>query len=268
MALGCRKNAGGIVATPNVTENDLGKTPSAERPRRPPAAWRILKGGWRIGRCWVRYLASGAQSGVPSLVDFVSGNYLFRAVQQKDELRSLGEILARRSPDRALEIGTFLGGTLFFLTRLASPRATIISIDLPGGEFGGGYSARRAMVYRRFARAHQRLHLLRGNSHSEETLARVKATLEGQPLDYLYIDGDHTYAGAKRDFELYSPLVRKGGIIAMHDIAEHAPVPGGNPSRFCDVSRFWNEIKSHYRHTEFVKDPKQGWAGIGLLYVD
>jgi hypothetical protein len=34
----------------------------------------------------------------------------------------------------------------------------------------------------------------------------------------LFIDGDHTYEGVRRDFEMYSPLVRKGGIIAFHDI--------------------------------------------------
>lgn len=93
-------------------------------------------------------------------------------------------------------------------------------------------------------------------------LNRVKATLEGQALDYLFIDGDHTYEGAKRDFELYAPLVRQGGIIALHDIAEHPPALG------CEVSRFWKKIKSQYRHTEIIKDPQQGWAGIGVLYVD
>jgi predicted O-methyltransferase YrrM len=37
-------------------------------------------------------------------------------------------------------------------------------------------------------------------------------------LDFLFIDGDHTYEGVKQDFEMYTPLVRKGGLVAMHDI--------------------------------------------------
>ena len=93
-------------------------------------------------------------------------------------------------------------------------------------------------------------------------LDRAKAVLGGQALDYLSIDGDHTYEGVKRDFELYAPLVRQGGIIALHDIVEHPP------ALECEVSRFWNQIKSQYRHTELIEDPQQGWAGIGLLYVD
>jgi predicted O-methyltransferase YrrM len=207
-------------------------------------------------------LTLGTRRNVPVLVDFAVGNYFFYAVQQPEELTALGEILAGRRPERALEIGTADGGTLLFLTRLAAPRATIVSIDLPGGRFGGGYSASRAWFYKRFARRGQRLQLLRGDSHTGEMLERVKAVLGGQALDYLFIDGDHTYDGVKRDFELYAPLVRKGGIIALHDVAEHRPASG------CEVSRFWNEIKSQYRHTEIIKDRQQGWAGVGVLCVD
>ena len=199
---------------------------------------------------------------MPGLVDFVLGNHLFRAQQLAHELTALGEILSAQRPECALEIGTAHGGTLFFLTRLAIPCATIVSVDLPGGWFGGGYTARRAWLYKRFAQGSQRLHLLRGDSHADEMLERAKAALGGQTLDYLFIDGDHTYNGVKRDFELYVPLVRKGGIVALHDIAEHSPASG------CDVSRFWKDVKSQYRHTEIIRDPRQGWGGIGVLYVD
>jgi hypothetical protein len=33
----------------------------------------------------------------------------------------------------------------------------------------------------------------------------------------LFIDGDHRYEGVRRDFEMYSPLVGAGGLIAFHD---------------------------------------------------
>jgi hypothetical protein len=61
---------------------------------------------------------------------------------------------------------------------------------------------------------------------------------------------------------MYSLLVKKGGVIAFHDIVEHPPESG------CDVSRFWNEIKKKYESSEeIIKDRKQGWAGIGVIYV-
>jgi len=199
---------------------------------------------------------------VPGLVQFVLGNELFRAKQVAGELTALGELVATLRPKCALEIGTKHGGTLLFLCRLASPQATVISVDLPGGRFGGGYSRCRGWFYMRFARRRQRLQLLRGDSHSGEMLARVREILGTQELDYLFIDGDHTYEGVKRDFELYAPLVRRGGLIALHDIAEHPPTTG------CEVSQFWNEIRGRYRHLEMIANRQQGWGGIGVVYVD
>ena len=36
-------------------------------------------------------------------------------------------------------------------------------------------------------------------------------------IDYLHIDGDHSYEGVKNDFELYSEIVSENGIITIHD---------------------------------------------------
>lgn len=40
------------------------------------------------------------------------------------------------------------------------------------------------------------------------------------PISLLWIDGDHSYEGAKRDFMLFSPFVVDGGIIAFHDATQ------------------------------------------------
>ncbi|MFA5020208.1 MAG: class I SAM-dependent methyltransferase [Candidatus Pacearchaeota archaeon] len=44
----------------------------------------------------------------------------------------------------------------------------------------------------------------------------VKDILE--KLDFVYIDGDHDYLPVKKDIELYYKLLKKGGVIAGHDI--------------------------------------------------
>jgi cephalosporin hydroxylase len=238
------------------------KRPAARRASREYTLSYKLGWRWRACRCWARFLLTGGTLGVSEAVDFVFANHFFRAMQVCSELTSLGEILAELRPEHALEIGTAQGGTLLFLTRLASPQATIASVDLPGGKFGGGYSTRRQWFYQRFARRGQHLHLLRGDSHSSEMQERVKAAFDGQPLDYVFIDGDHRYEGVKRDFEMYGSMVRKGGLIAFHDIVD------GPSDAVGGVPRFWREVSASRRCKEFIQDPGQGGFGIGVLYVD
>jgi predicted O-methyltransferase YrrM len=90
-------------------------------------------------------------------------------------------------------------------------------------------------------------------------LEQLKSRLADQPVDFLFIDGDHTYAGVKQDFEMYSPLVRKGGLVAFHDIVLHPP------KLDCHVDEFWNELKRTRPAEEFIENPRQGWGGIGLI---
>ncbi len=40
--------------------------------------------------------------------------------------------------------------------------------------------------------------------------------LQDIKIDVLFIDGDHTYEGVKKDFELYSNLLSENGIIVIH----------------------------------------------------
>jgi hypothetical protein len=58
------------------------------------------------------------------------------------------------------------------------------------------------------------------------------------------------------DWEMYSPLVRKGGLIAFHDIA-------GNYED-TQVKRFWDSIKTGFGYREYTTDPA-GRYGIGVL---
>jgi len=187
--------------------------------------------------------------------------FSIQPVQIKEEIIQLLNILAKVNPRTLLEIGTAEGGTLFLFCQVASPDATIISVDLPGRLFGGGYPEWRIPLYKSFAKERQKIHLIKADSHDPKTLEIVKRILSGGKLDFLFIDGDHTYEGVKRDFKMYSQLVRKGGIIAFHDI-----VPGP-PENVGGVPTFWNEIKQSFTYNEIVKDQRQEWAGIGVIYV-
>jgi predicted O-methyltransferase YrrM len=184
-----------------------------------------------------------------------------RPQQVQSEITELARRIQAAAPRCSLEIGTNRGGTLFLLCTLSPPDSTIVSIDLPGGRFGGGYAAIKIPLFRRFAKRGQRLRLIRADSHLPATRQRILQILDGVPLDFLFIDGDHTYEGVRRDFDMYASLVRRGGLIVFHDIVEHPPQVG------CEVATFWQEIKERYKYWEIIESPNQGWAGLGVLVV-
>ena len=185
----------------------------------------------------------------------------FKPLQVREEIFELLRILEQAKPKIILEIGTALGGLLLLFTRVAHKDATVISVDLPGGRSGGGYPIWRIPVYKSFPvpNTKAKIYLIRADSHSYSTLEKIQAILNSEEVDFLFIDGDHTYEGVRKDFEMYSPLVKSGGIVGFHDIVVHPPESG------CEVDRFWGEIKVEYNSKEIVRDWNQKWAGIGLL---
>lgn len=184
------------------------------------------------------------------------------ASQQLDEIVPALERIERLRPQRVCEIGTAAGGTLYLLTRVSAPDALVVSIDLV-------ISPHTRALRERLARPGQRVVSLSGDSHREETAVRLERLLDGQPLDALFIDGDHSYDGVRADFERYGKLVRSGGIIALHDVNEDFRTRHGivTPSISGEVPLFWRELKERHRTEELIADPEQDGFGIGLVYV-
>jgi predicted O-methyltransferase YrrM len=199
---------------------------------------------------------------ISEIINLVYGefNRFFWIKQVRSEIMSLAELISSVRPKSFLEIGTASGGSLFILSQCLSRDAKIISIDLPEGEFGGGYPQYKNKFYRSFASFNQTITLVRADSHLQSTVSQAETLLNNEKLEFLFIDGDHTYEGVKHDFETYKHLVKKNGIIAFHDVAKHSP------NSKCKVHLFWDEIKEKYEYKEFIEKPDQGWAGIGVIF--
>lgn len=188
---------------------------------------------------------------------YVFGYGLIQPVQKPNELKNLIKIIDDQKPEIIMEIGTASGGMLFLFSRFARRNANLISIDLPRGKFGGGYSRFRIPLYKAFAIDKQKIFLLREDSHNKNTVDKVKKLLNKREIDFLFIDGDHTYKGVKKDFEMYQHFVKKNGLIAFHDII--------SSNVNIEVDKFWNEIKSQYNYFEIINDENQKWGGIGII---
>jgi len=188
------------------------------------------------------------------------------ALQKVTELAPLIAVVAARQPRTIVEIGTSKGGTFYTWCQVAAPDALLVSIDLPGGRYGEGYEESDIPRLRSFAQAGQEVRFVRADSHLESTRSQLEEILAGHEVDFLMIDGDHTYDGVRRDFEMYAPLVRDGGLVAFHDVLPHPDFWD------CAVDRFWQRIRTRYLHEEFL-DPADDrgfgqWGGIGLIHYE
>jgi predicted O-methyltransferase YrrM len=195
------------------------------------------------------------------LVDYVFNRFqgMFRPFQNRNELQRFIERASTLGARTVVEIGTARGGTLFLLSCCADPAARIVSVDLPAGPFGGGYPSWKGHLYRRIVGRGQKLHLVRGNSHKESTFNEAVQALNGAAVDILFIDGDHSYAGAKQDFLRYRSLVRPGGLVIFHDILENVL------DKDITVAPLWREIKQSFETEEIVDSYDQGRFGIGVV---
>lgn len=196
------------------------------------------------------------------LFDFATSctNGLIRPMQVKGEITELLALLRERQIGTFMEIGTANGGTLYLFCNVASEDAFALSLDLPGEILGQGYQAYRLPLYRSFAQGGQRISFIRDDSHAAATREKAASLLSGRPLDFLFIDGDHRYEGVRKDFEMYSPFVKKGGLVAFHDISVEG-VEG------CEVKKYWDEIKASHKHREIIRDEGKGSLGIGVLFM-
>lgn len=179
------------------------------------------------------------------------GGRSFGPSQIRGEIAQLLELVRADRPMRVLEIGTANGGTLYLLAAASAPRSRVLSLDVRGFDWT------RLRVYRTCV-ARRHIEVWTRDSYHQETRDEVAAFF-GRPLDVLFVDGDHAYEGVKRDYELYAPLVRSGGLIAFHDIVD------GPASSVGGVPRFWREIRDELGDAqELVESWQQQGYGIGV----
>jgi hypothetical protein len=91
-------------------------------------------------------------------------------------------------------------------------------------------------------------------------LKDVEDIIGEELLDFLFIDGDHTYEGVKDDYEMYKHLVRPGGWIGFHDIKNTEFHTNAN----CRVDLLWSELEGE--KIEFL-DNSSEYGGIGFIRV-
>lgn len=176
-------------------------------------------------------------------------------LQHPGEFEQLLDLYRTQSPHKVLEIGTYFGGTLYHWLQNAAPGgATVVSVDT----YVTGVDNRS--LYEFWCPDNVRVVPIEGDSHDLNTAASVARY--GQ-FDWVWIDAGHYYNEVKRDWELYGPQCRPGGIVCFHDI-----LPPSHEHPEIQVNQLWLEIQAEgYATEEIIKDSSASWGGIGVVHI-
>jgi len=150
-----------------------------------------------------------------------------------DEAAFLYGLVRGLGTARIVEIGRFKGGSTFIAASAMSPGSTVVSYDLhiPLRDDLQGPDLDRELeaALTRYGLA-DGVTLVVGDSRVVD--------LPEPGIDLLFIDGDHTYEGASADLRRWSPLVRPGGHLVLHDAVD----TGGYGNVYPGIARAVDEL--------------------------
>lgn len=134
--------------------------------------------------------------------------YLFPG--ELDELQELVSELPSNPVVVNIGAGSGTSGLAFMEVR---NDITLYTIDITNHDspFGSLYSERELFKSEGYPKDGQTWQQIHGDSKS------VGKDWQYGPVDMVFIDGDHSYEGCKGDIEAWSPHIKPGGILAIHD---------------------------------------------------
>ena len=135
-------------------------------------------------------------------------------------------------PRDYLEIGVRRGRSLAAVVA-AAPGCAVAGFDLWMPDYAGMPNPGPDFVRQEIARIDPscRLELVSGDS--AQTVPAFVARDPGRTFDLITVDGDHSEAGARRDLEHVIPLLKRGGVLLLDDVA-HPQHP--------ELARVWHDV--------------------------
>jgi len=114
-----------------------------------------------------------------------------------------------------VEIGAYAGGSASLMMHRNNTK--IISIDI-GDPIDPQITIDNVKSNNKYENFYRYIH---GNSQKDSTINHLIELLDGDKIDILFIDGDHSYDGVVEDFNNYVGFVNDGGFIVFDDYNDH-----------------------------------------------
>lgn len=131
-----------------------------------------------------------------------------------------------------VEIGVAEGGSAWEAASVMPADGQLVLID-PYMHEKSRIGAARSTARRLVAGA------ARGEVRWVRLMSHDAAAAWSTPIDFLFIDGDHTYEGVRRDWDMWTPHLAPEGRVALHDAHSDADWvhPGTGPHRLLEEIR-------------------------------
>ena len=146
------------------------------------------------------------------------------------------EIIAELHPDVIVETGTDLGGSALFFASICDliGHGQVVSIDIRQPP----------------SITHDRIEFIRGDSTSDDVLAKVSAATRQSARTMVVLDSDHSRSHVLRELDRYRGFVTVGSYLVVEDtnVNGHPVMPDHGPGPFEAVEEFLLE------HPEFEVD--------------
>ena len=138
------------------------------------------------------------------------------------EARLLGTIAAcTPAPGAIVEIGSFKGKSTVMLGKVAAHYGLgpVVAIDPHNFNSSELQELRTDPVSSSFAEFLKNIETagVAAQIEAHRAYSRDVAQTWNRPIRLLWIDGDHSYTGAKADFDGFIPFVSPLGVVALHD---------------------------------------------------
>ena len=122
--------------------------------------------------------------------------------------------LAKSLPKEAiaLEVGSYIGASSLMIAKGLKDKSKLFCIDTWNNDAmtEGNWDS-----YQEFSKNIKTV---------EDKIITIRNTSEqagidfNKNIDFIFIDGDHSYEGVKKDIDIWFPKLKSKGIIIMHDI--------------------------------------------------